>query len=100
MREMLTELLTNPYASCASRNKARAFDVFPQLSWTVGVDMLTSEECRKQAEECVSLADRDPHNKDRWLDMTKAWLRLAIEADQLKEFVNRSNDFKQDNFSN
>jgi hypothetical protein len=47
--------------------------------------MFTGDECQEQSEECVSLADRDPHNKDRWLDMAKAWLRLAIEADQLKE---------------
>jgi hypothetical protein len=62
--------------------------------------MLTGDECREQAEECVSLADRDPPNKDRWLDMAKAWLRLAVEADQLKEFVKRSNDSKQDKFPN
>jgi hypothetical protein len=62
--------------------------------------MLTGDECREQAEEGVSLADREPQNKDRWLDMAKAWLRLAIEADQLKEFLDRSNDSAQDKFPN
>ena len=50
--------------------------------------MLTGDECRKQAEGCVSPADRDPRSKGRWLDMAKTWAQLAVEADQLEEFVN------------
>jgi hypothetical protein len=46
--------------------------------------MCTGDECREQAQECVSLADRDPGNKDRWLDMAKTWFRLAVEADQFE----------------
>ena len=50
----------------------------------IGILMLDAVEYRQQAKKCVDLAERvKPVDRPLLLDIAKAWLKMALQADML-----------------
>ena len=46
--------------------------------------MLTSSECRAQAEEKMAQAEREPPNQERLRTAAQAWIILAVQMSRLE----------------
>jgi hypothetical protein len=46
--------------------------------------MLTSSECRAQAEEKIAQAKREPPNQERLRTAAQAWIILAVQMSRLE----------------
>ena len=46
--------------------------------------MLTSSECRAQAEEKIAQAEREPPNQERLRTAAQAWIILAVQMSRLE----------------
>jgi hypothetical protein len=59
--------------------------------------MLNPEECRRQADDCIALANAtpDPRLKGLYRSMAQCWLRFADEKDRQPSSLERSVDQQQ-----
>jgi len=55
--------------------------------WRGGAEMLSGNEYRQRANECIAAADRvaEPERKVGLLELAQRWLRLAVQVDQIQD---------------
>jgi len=55
--------------------------------WRGGAEMLSGNEYRQRANECIAAADRvaEPERKVGLLELAQRWLRLAFQVDQIQD---------------
>jgi hypothetical protein len=55
--------------------------------WRGGAEMLSGDEYRQRANECIAAADRvaEPERKVGLLELAQRWLRLAFQVDQIQD---------------
>src|SRR4029077_15710976 len=70
--------------SILHRLAPQRFAMNPPLRWFRGVPMLTSAECRTQAEEKLAQAEHDNQHRNRLITAAEAWLFLASQLRRIE----------------